>query len=83
MKTTKKPAVKAVKKSEPTKAKKETSKKNDAKIEKKISSQLNMLAELTKIADAYGAAIDGKIKFGKVKEMFKKLHKEVKKSSKK
>ena len=43
-------------------------------------SQLNMSIEIKKIADAYTKAIKGKIKFSEVKEMFKKLHKEVKKN---
>lgn len=38
--------------------------------------------ELSKIEAAYKQAINGKIKFSEVKEMFKKLHREVKKSSK-
>lgn len=57
--------------------------KSDKKAVKQIDGQLKMISEMAKITDAFGSAIDGKVKFSKVKEMFKKLHKEVKKSSKK
>lgn len=43
-------------------------------------SGINVNSELKKISEAYSKAIDGVIKFSEVKEMFKKLHKEVKKS---
>ncbi len=42
----------------------------------------NITIELGKIAEAYKQAISGKIKFSDVKEMFKELHREVKKTSK-
>jgi len=78
-KTETKPAVKATVKTEvKTETKKPVVKK--APVIKK--SQLNMSIELKKIADAYTKAINGKIKFSEVKEMFKKLHKEVKKNTK-
>lgn len=47
------------------------------------SKSLFVSVELSKIGAAYTAAINGKMKFSEVKEMFKKLHREVKKSSKK
>lgn len=75
MKTSKKPAVKkAVKITEPKKV------KTAAKAK---TSLLNVSSELSKIGEAYTEAINGKLKFSKVKEMLKKLHREVKKSSKK
>lgn len=87
MKTTaKKPAVKkavkatSTKKVEPKKAEPKKTAKSEVK---KIREQLNVLSELSKIGDAYTAAINGKMKFSEVKEMFRKLHKEVKKSSSK
>jgi hypothetical protein len=40
-------------------------------------------AKISNIETAYIAAISGKMKFSKVKEMFKKLHREVKSSTKK
>lgn len=52
-------------------------------VKKEAKPNLNVGSELSKIGAAYAAAINGKMKFSKVKEMFKKLHKEVKKSSKK
>jgi len=73
---TKKPAVKKA----PVKKAVKSTKKTETK---KIASQLNVLSELTKIGDAYTEAINGKRKFSEVKEMFKKLHKQVKRSSKK
>ena len=38
--------------------------------------------EISKIENAYMNAINGEIKFGEVKSMFKKLHKEIKKNKK-
>ena len=76
--TKKKPAVK---KTPVKKAAVKTTKKSDTA--KKIESQLNVLSELSKIGDAYTEAINGKRKFSEVKEMFKKLHKQVKRSTKK
>lgn len=38
--------------------------------------------EIGKIENAYINAINGQIKFGEVKSMFKKLHKEIKKTKK-
>lgn len=73
---TKKPAVKKA----PVKKAVKSTKKTETK---KIASQLNVLSELTKIGDAYTEAINGKRKFSEVKEMFKKLHKQVKRSTKK
>lgn len=48
----------------------------------KPKKKFNVSIELSKIGAAYNEAIDGKIKFGQVKEMLKKLHKEAKKSKK-
>lgn len=86
--TTKKPAVKKTqaktetkKPSVKTEVKKTTTKVDKTEI-KKSKAQLSMLSELTRIAEAYSQAIDGKIKFRKVKEMFIKLHKDLKKTSK-
>jgi len=80
-KTTTKPAVKA--NTVKTEVKTETTKKPVVKKAPVIKkSQLNMSIELKKIADAYTKAINGKIKFSEVKEMFKRLHKEVKKNTK-
>ena len=73
---TKKPAVKKA----PVRKAVKSTKKTETK---KIASQLNVLSELTKIGDAYTEAINGKRKFSEVKEMFKKLHKQVKRSTKK
>ena len=39
--------------------------------------------KMTNLETAYKAAISGKMKFWEVKSMFKKLHKEIKKSTKK
>lgn len=38
--------------------------------------------EIGKIENAYINAINGQIKFGEIKSMFKKLHKEIKKTKK-
>mgnify|MGYP003704535729 CR=1 FL=1 len=38
--------------------------------------------KMSKLETAYMAAISGKMKFGKVKSIFKQLHKEIKKSVK-
>lgn len=52
-------------------------------IKSKVNEGINVSIELSKIGAAYTAAINGKMKFSEVKEMLKKLHKQVKKSSKK
>lgn len=72
----------AVIKAEPTKAEKKTTKKVVKKAE---STTLNKVvrAKMTNLETAYIAAISGKIKFGEVKSVFKKLHKEIKESRKK
>jgi endonuclease V-like protein UPF0215 family len=75
-KKTKKPVVKKNQAKTETK----TTKASQSKV-KKTKVRLNVLSELNKIAEAYGQAIDGKIKFRKVKEMFIKLHKDLKKTS--
>lgn len=86
-KTTKKPAVKKTQAKTETKnpvtktESKTTTKVNQTEV-KKTKTQLTMLSELNRIAEAYSQAIDGKIKFRKVKEMFIKLHKDLKKTSK-
>lgn len=38
--------------------------------------------KMSKLETAYMAAISGEMKFGEVKSIFKKLHKEIKKSAK-
>ena len=65
--------------------KKVLDKVNQKKVKsvKPIAKQVNLTTELSKIGSAYVEAITGKIKFSKVKEMLKKLHKDVKKSAKK
>jgi hypothetical protein len=88
--TTKKPAVKKV---TTTKVETTTAPKAEVKapakapvkapVKTEAKSNVNVTSELSKIGAAYTAAINGKMKFSEVKEMFKKLHKEVKKSSKK
>jgi hypothetical protein len=40
-------------------------------------------AQITNLESAYLAALSGKIKFGEVKDIFKKMHKEIKQSNKK
>ena len=40
-------------------------------------------SQITNLESAYLAAISGKIKFGEVKDIFKKMHKEIKQSTKK
>ena len=58
---------------------------NDKKmtqVSKKITKTINVSTELSKIGDAYTEALSGKLKFSEVKEMFRKLHKEMKKSKK-
>lgn len=87
-KTTKKPVVKKTQAKKETKSpvtktetKQTTTKVNQTEV-RKTKAQLNMLSELNRIAEAYNQAIDGKIKFREVKEMFIKLHKDLKKTSK-
>ncbi len=72
------------------KSKKPAVKKTTTKVAPKVKAvkavkknTINVGSELSKISDAYTSAISGKIKFSEVKEMFIKLHKEVKKSTKK
>lgn len=76
---TKKPAVM---KAEPVQAEKKTIKKVVKVVE---STDLNkeIRAKMTNLETAYLEALNGKIKFGEVKSMFKKLHKEIKESRKK
>jgi len=89
--TTKKPVVKKVTTTKvETKAAPKSEVKSEVKkapvkspVKTEAKSNVNVTSELSKIGAAYTAAINGKMKFSEVKEMFKKLHKEVKKSSKK
>jgi len=76
---TKKPAVI---KAEPVQAEKKTTTK---KVVKKAELDVNKVirAKMTNLETAYMAALSGKIKFGEVKSVFKKLHKEIKESRKK
>lgn len=88
MAKTTKPAVKKTVKTETkTTTKKPVAKKAEVKVSpetgevkvEKVNKALR--AKMTNLETAYLAAISGKIKFSKVKEMFKKLHKEVKKTA--
>ena len=76
-----------VMKAEPVQAeKKKSTKKVAKKVAKKAESiDLNKVihAKMTNLETAYMAAVSGKIKFGEVKSVFKKLHKEIKESRKK
>ena len=49
---------------------------------KETKSKTKMMSELNKIAEAYSKAINGEIKFRKVKEMFIRLHKDLKRKNK-
>jgi hypothetical protein len=71
-----------VMKAEPIQAETKTIKKVVKKAE---SVDLNKVihAKMTNLETAYLEALSGKIKFGEVKSMFKKLHKEIKGSRKK
>ncbi len=75
--TTKKPTVKKVTK------KVESKTETTPKKEEKTSINKSLRAKMTNLETAYLAAISGKMKFSEVKEMFRKLHKEVKSSTKK
>ena len=62
----------------PTVTKKATVKKV---VVNEVDKQIH--TKMTNLETAYKAAISGKMKFWEVKSMFKKLHKEIKKSTKK
>ena len=62
----------------PTQTKKATVKKV---VSNEVDKQIH--TKMTNLETAYKAAISGKMKFWEVKSMFKKLHKEIKKSTKK
>jgi hypothetical protein len=47
-----------------------------------ISTVSTVSEKMSKLETAYIAAINGEIKFGEVKSIFKQLHKEIKKSTK-
>lgn len=54
-----------------------------AKAEATVQVSVSPVHEkMNKLETAYMAAISGKMKFGKVKSIFKQLHKEIKKSVK-
>ncbi len=79
--TAKKPVVM---KAEPVQTEKPTVTKKVAvkKVEvNEVDKQIH--TNMTNLETAYKAAIVGKMKFWEVKSMFKKLHKEIKKSTKK
>lgn len=80
----KSPKVKAIKtaKAKDVKKTKATPVKAE-KSDKKELANKSLRAKMTNLETAYMAAISGKMKFGKVKSIFKKLHKEIKNSSKK
>ena len=90
---TKKSAVKATTKKVKAETK-QTTEKVETKVEKKAKSvekpKKLLIVNLTDIRerihsleDAYVNAINGKIKFADVKDIFKKLHKEIKTATKK
>ena len=59
-------------------------KKNTNKSVSPITESNDKLkSQITNLESAYLAAISGKIKFGEVKDIFKKMHKEIKQSTKK
>jgi|LakMenE18May11ns_1017448.scaffolds.fasta_scaffold9857215_2 hypothetical protein len=76
---TKKPVMKA----EPIQTEKKKSTKKVAKKAESIDLNKVIHAKMTNLETAYMAAVSGKIKFGEVKSVFKKLHKEIKESRKK
>ena len=71
--TKKSPAMKAESTGEKTKTIKPVKAKKTTNVHDRIS----------KLEMAYMEALNGKIKFGEVKTMFKKIHREIKSSSKK
>lgn len=75
--------VKAVKPTKVKDVKKTETKKTEKQADKKEVSNKTLKAKMTNLETAYLAAMSGKMKFGKVKEMFKKFHKELKKTRKK
>lgn len=62
---------------------KKRARKTEVKTENPVSKQLTVHTKIQKLEVAYMAAISGKMKFGKVKDLFKKLHRDIKKSTKK
>ncbi len=81
-KKTKKPALKATTKKVKPETKKTTG-KVESKVETKIDSTDLLKSNITKLESAYVAAISGKMKFAQVKDIFKKIHKEIKETTKK
>lgn len=78
-KKTRKPAVKTTKN-----PKTQTKKQVSEKVSEKVTDNVETLkAKITKLESAYIAAISGKMKFGQVKSIFKKIHKEIKQDNKK
>lgn len=69
------------KKTENTQVKKE--KVSTRKPKARVESNNSIHSKMVNLEMAYMNAISGKIKFGEVKSMFKKLHKEIKATSKK
>jgi hypothetical protein len=50
---------------------------------KEISNPENEIqSKMSKLGNAYLEALNGKLKFGKIKDLFKKFHKEIKKTKK-
>ena len=68
-----------VEKMSTTKTKSTTRKKAEVSAKAVVSP---IQDKMTKLETAYMEAINGKMKFGKVKSIFKQLHKEIKKSVK-
>jgi hypothetical protein len=80
--STKKPVSVEVKKPIKTERKKRA-RKTEVKTENPVNTQLTVHTKIQKLEVAYMAAISGEMKFGKVKDLFKKLHRDIKKSTKK
>ena len=58
----------------------EVEKKTRRTTAKKTTPKSEIHSKMSKLETAYMEALNGKIKFGEVKSMFKKFHKEIKES---
>ena len=72
---------KTTKKVEPKKGSKSSTKKKQYVSTYDVDNSLH--SKIANLESAYVDAISGKIKFGEVKNIFKKLHKEIKSTTKK
>jgi hypothetical protein len=54
--------------------------KKAKKTTKRVTPKNEIHSRMSKLETAYMEALNGKIKFGEVKSMFKKFHKEIKES---